>query len=134
MLADPKSKALVNNFADQWLYLRNLKNINPDFETFPDFDDNLRQAMKQETDLFFGSIIREDRSVLDLLTANYTFVNERLARHYGIPDIYGTDFRRVTLTDRPPLRPAGPGQHSDGDVVCRRALRRCSAASGFSPT
>ncbi len=96
-----KSKALVDNFADQWLYLRNLKNINPDFETFPDFDDNLRQAMKEETDLFFGSIIHEDRSVIDLLTANYTFINERLARHYGIPDIYGTDFRRVTLTTIP---------------------------------
>ena len=99
MLADPRSKALVDNFSGQWLYLRNLKNINPDFETFPDFDDNLRQAMKKETDLFFGSIIREDRSVLELLTANYTFINERLARHYGIPNIYGTDFRRVTLTD-----------------------------------
>ena len=99
MLADPKSKALVDNFADQWLYLRNLKNINPDFETFPDFDDNLRQAMQQETDLFFGNIIREDRSVMDLLNANYTFINERLARHYGIPNIYGTDFRRVTITD-----------------------------------
>jgi hypothetical protein len=99
MLADPKSRALVDNFADQWLYLRNLKNINPDFETFPDFDDNLRRAMKQETDLFFTSIIREDRSVLDLLNSNYTFINERLARHYGIPNIYGTDFRRVTLTD-----------------------------------
>jgi mono/diheme cytochrome c family protein len=99
MLADPKSKALVDNFADQWLYLRNLKNINPDFETFPDFDDNLRQAMKQETDLFFANIIHEDHSVLDLLDANYTFINERLAHHYGIPNIYGTDFRRVTLTD-----------------------------------
>ena len=99
MLADPKSKALVDNFAGQWLYLRNLKNINPDFETFPDFDDNLRQAMKKETDLFFTSIIREDRSVMDLLNADYTFINERLARHYGIPNIYGTDFRRVTLTD-----------------------------------
>jgi len=99
MLADPRSKSLVDNFADQWLYLRNLKNINPDFETFPDFDDNLRRAMKQETDLFFTSIIQEDHSVLDLLNANYTFINERLARHYGIPGIYGTDFRRVTLTD-----------------------------------
>ena len=99
MLADPKSKALVDNFADQWLYLRNLKNINPDFETFPDFDDNLRQSMKQETDLFFDNLIREDRSIIDLLDANYTFINERLARHYGIPNVYGTDFRRVTLTD-----------------------------------
>ncbi len=99
MLADPKSKALVDNFADQWLYLRNLKNINPDFETFPDFDDNLRQAMKQETDLFLDNIIREDRSIMDLIDANYTFINERLARHYGIPNIYGSDFRRVTITD-----------------------------------
>ena len=99
MLADPKSNALVDNFADQWLYLRNLKNINPDFETFPDFDDNLRQAMKQETDLFIGNIIREDRSVMDLINANYTFINERLARHYGIPNIYGSDFRRVTIAD-----------------------------------
>lgn len=99
MLADPRSKALVDNFADQWLYLRNLKNINPDFETFPDFDDNLRQAMKQETDLFFGNLIREDRGIMDLIDANYTFINERLARHYGIPNVYGTDFRRVTLTD-----------------------------------
>jgi cytochrome c5 len=99
MLADPKSKALVDNFADQWLYLRNLKNINPDFETFPDFDDNLRQAMRHETDLFFSNLIHEDRSVIDLLDANYTFINERLARHYGIPNIYGTDFRRVELAD-----------------------------------
>ncbi len=99
MLADPKSKALVDNFADQWLYLRNLKNINPDFETFPDFDDNLRQAMRHETDLFFTNLIREDRSIFDLLNANYTFINERLARHYGIPNVYGTDFRRVNITD-----------------------------------
>jgi Protein of unknown function (DUF1592)/Protein of unknown function (DUF1588)/Protein of unknown function (DUF1585)/Protein of unknown function (DUF1587)/Protein of unknown function (DUF1595) len=99
MLADPKSEALVDNFADQWLYLRNLKNINPDFETFPDFDDNLRQSMKKETDLFFSDLIREDHSITNLLDANYTFINERLARHYGIPNVYGTDFRRVTLTD-----------------------------------
>ena len=99
MLADPKARALVDNFADQWLYLRNLKNINPDFETFPDFDDNLRQSMRRETELFFGNIIREDHSILDLLNADYTFINERLAHHYGIPNIYGTDFRRVTLTD-----------------------------------
>ena len=99
MLADPRAQTLVTNFADQWLYLRNLKNIQPDFQTFPDFDDNLRQAMKRETELFFGSIITENRSVMDLLNANYTFVNERLARHYGIPNVYGTDFRRVTVTD-----------------------------------
>jgi mono/diheme cytochrome c family protein len=99
MLTDKRSETLVTNFADQWLYLRNLKNIQPDFQTFPDFDDNLRQAMKRETELFFGSIISENRSVLDLLNADYTFVNERLARHYGIPNVYGTDFRRVAITD-----------------------------------
>jgi len=99
MLADSRSKALIDNFAGQWLYLRNLKTINPDFETFPDFDDNLRQAMKRETELFIESIMREDRSVMDLLNANYTFLNERLARHYGIPGIYGTDFRRVTIKE-----------------------------------
>jgi hypothetical protein len=99
MLADPKSEALVENFAGQWLYLRNLKNINPDFETFPDFDDNLRQAMRRETELFFESIMREDRPVMDLMNADYTFVNERLARHYGIPGIYGADFRRVKIAD-----------------------------------
>jgi len=99
MLADPRAETLVTNFADQWLYLRNLKNIQPDFQTFPDYDDNLRQAMKRETELFFGSIINENRSVMDLLNADYTFVNERLARHYGIPNVYGTDFRRVTITD-----------------------------------
>ncbi len=99
MLADPKAQALVNNFADQWLYLRNLRSIVPNSLTFPDFDDNLRQAFQRETELFFASVLREDRSVLDLMTANYTFVNERLARHYGIPNIYGSHFRRVTITD-----------------------------------
>jgi hypothetical protein len=99
MVADRRSKALVDNFAAQWLYLRNLKNTNPEVELFPDFDDNLRQAMRQETELFFDSIIREDRSILDLFDANYTFLNERLARHYGISGIYGSHFRRVTLND-----------------------------------
>ena len=99
MLADARSKALIANFAEQWLHLRNLKNSVPDLEAFPDFDDNLRQAMKEETTLFFDSIVREDRSVVDLLNADYTFVNERLARHYGIPNMYGSQFRRVTVTD-----------------------------------
>jgi hypothetical protein len=97
MLADARSIALVNNFADQWLYLRNLSSTNPDMRLFPDFDDNLRQAFRKETELFFESIMREDRSVLDLLRANYTFVNERLAKHYGIPNVYGSRFRRVTF-------------------------------------
>jgi hypothetical protein len=99
MLADSRSEALVTNFAEQWLHLRNLKNSAPDLEAFPDFDDNLRQAMKEETSLFFDSIVHEDRSVVDLLNADYTFVNERLARHYGIPNVYGSQFRRVKVTD-----------------------------------
>ncbi|HSP70258.1 MAG TPA: DUF1592 domain-containing protein [Bryobacteraceae bacterium] len=99
MVADPRAQALADNFAEQWLFLRNLKNASPNLDAFPDFDDNLRQAMRQETKLFFDSILREDRSVLDLLNANYTFVNERLARHYGMPNIYGSQFRRVPVTD-----------------------------------
>jgi len=104
MLADPRSKELVSNFAGQWLYLRNLQSLVPAMEEFPDFDDNLRQAMRRETELFFDSIVREDRNVLDLLTADYTFVNERLAKHYGIADIYGSQFRRVTLDADSPRR------------------------------
>jgi Protein of unknown function (DUF1592)/Protein of unknown function (DUF1588)/Protein of unknown function (DUF1585)/Protein of unknown function (DUF1587)/Protein of unknown function (DUF1595) len=99
MLADSRSRALVTNFAAQWLRLRNLDSITPDMRVFPDFDDNLRQAMREETELFFESILREDRSALDLLRANYTYVNERLAKHYGIPHIYGTRFRRVDLDE-----------------------------------
>jgi hypothetical protein len=99
MLADPKSDALVSNFAGQWLQLRNLRTLLPNSDEFPDFDDNLRQALQRETELFFGSVIREDRNVLDLMTADYTFVNERLARHYGMPGIYGSQFRRVMVTD-----------------------------------
>jgi hypothetical protein len=97
MLADPRSEALVANVAGQWLNLRGLQTQAPVVMAFPDFDDNLRQAFRRETELFFASIVREDRSVLDLLTADYTFVNERLARHYGIPNVYGSQFRRVTL-------------------------------------
>ncbi len=95
MLADDRSRALVNNFAEQWLYLRNLASMTPDMRQFPDFDDNLRQAFRKETELFFESIMREDRSVLDLIRAKYTFVNERLAKHYGIPNVYGSRFRRI---------------------------------------
>jgi hypothetical protein len=99
MLADSRSRTLVSNFASQWLHLRNLASITPDMRLFPDFDDNLRQAFRQETELFFESILREDRSALDLLSANYTFVNERLAKHYGIPHVYGSRFRRITLDE-----------------------------------
>jgi hypothetical protein len=97
MLADPRSEALVGNFGAQLLYLRNLKATSPDGVFYPDWDDELRQSFQRETELFFESIIREDRNVVDLLTADYTFLNERLARHYGIPNIYGAHFRRVAL-------------------------------------
>jgi len=97
MLADPKSAAFVSNFAGQWLYLRNVQSTLPDRRLFPDFNENLRRAFRRETELFFESILREDRSVLDFLDADYTFVNERLARHYGIPNVYGDRFRRVAL-------------------------------------
>jgi len=97
MLADSRSDTLIADFAEQWLFLRNLKSSAPNLDTFPDFDDNLRQAMKEETELFFSSIVHEDRNVLDLLNADYTFVNERLARHYGIPGVYGSQFRRIAV-------------------------------------
>jgi len=99
MLADQRSEALVENFAGQWLYLRNLKTKGGAVEEFPDFDDNLRRSFRTETEMFFDSIMREDRSVLDLLTADYTFVNERLAQHYGMTGIYGSHFRRVRHID-----------------------------------
>jgi hypothetical protein len=97
MLADPKSRSLVTNFAFQWLKVRGIDDIDPDAVQFPNWDDSLREAFKREMELFLDSIIREDRSVVDLLTANYTFVNERLALHYGIPSVRGDRFRRVTL-------------------------------------
>ena len=97
MLADPRSEAMVNNFAAQWLYLRNLKATSPVATSYPDWDDSLRQAFRRETEMLFENVMHEDRSVLDFLTADYTFVNDRLARHYGIPNVYGSQFRRVTL-------------------------------------
>jgi hypothetical protein len=99
MLADQRSRALVANFAGQWLYLRNLRLAAPNASVFPGFDDNLRQAFQQETELFLNDQMRSDRSVLELLTANYTFVNERLAEHYGLPNVYGSHFRKVTFSD-----------------------------------
>jgi hypothetical protein len=97
MLASPRSEALVSNFTGQWLNVRGMRDVAPIAAIYPDFDDTLRVAFQREAELFFASIVREDRSVLDLLTADYTFVNERLARHYGIPNVYGSQFRRVEL-------------------------------------
>ena len=99
MVADSKSSAWIQNFFAQWFSLRDLQNVAPDPATFPDFDDNLREAFLRETELFVDSQVRDDRPATELLTANYTFLNERLARFYGVPHIYGTRFRRVELTD-----------------------------------
>ena len=97
MLADPRSSSLVENFAAQWLHLRNLESFTPDLRLFPDFDDNLREAFRRETELHFEALLREDRVVLDLIKTDHTFLNERLAKHYGIPNVYGSRFRRVAL-------------------------------------
>ena len=97
MLADPRSISLVENFAAQWLHLRNLESFTPDLRLFPDFDDNLRDAFRRETELHFEALLREDRTVLDLIKTDHTFLNERLAKHYGIPNVYGSRFRRVAL-------------------------------------
>ena len=97
MLKDPRAEALAVNFAGQWLNLRGLQSVGPLPMLYPNFDDPLRQSMRREVELLFDSIVREDRSVADLLDADYTFVNERLAKHYGIPNVYGSQFRRVTL-------------------------------------
>jgi len=112
MLADARSRALIENFAGQWLYLRNLPASTPNLDMFPDFDDGLRQDMRRETELFFGSVIHQDRSVLTLLNADYTYLNERLARHYGIPNVYGSHFRRVALGDQAGIRGGLLGQGS----------------------
>jgi mono/diheme cytochrome c family protein len=99
MIADPKADSFIRNFSGQWLHTRNLRTVTPNHDEFPDFDDTLRDAFQNEAELFFESIVRGDRSALELLTADYTFVNERLAKHYGIPYVYGSQFRRVTLTN-----------------------------------
>ena len=102
MLADPRAESLATNFAGQWLHLRNLAAAHPNLRRYPDFDDNLRRAFRRETELLFASVVREDRNVLDLLRADYTFLNERLARHYDIPNVYGDHFRRVALAPGSP--------------------------------
>ena len=99
MLADERSQTFVNNFSAQWLYLRNVPTVVPNQRLFPDFEESLRRAFRQETELLLDSVLREERSVLELLNADYTFVNERLARHYGMPNISGSHFRRVAISD-----------------------------------
>ncbi len=110
MLADPRSQSLVKNFAGQWLFLRNIAGIQPDTTAFPNFDENLREAIAKETELLLESTMREDRSVADLLKTDYTFVNQRLAEHYGIKGIYGNEFRRIAVND--PRRQGLLGQAS----------------------
>lgn len=112
MLQDERARALGANFAGQWLYVRNLRSLAPDADVFPDFDHNLREALQRETELLFESVVLEDRSVVTLLDADYTFVNERLARHYRMPNVYGTQFRRVPVTD-----PARRGLLGHGSVL-----------------
>jgi hypothetical protein len=99
LLADAKSDALVSNFAGQWLYVRALAQQKPDPDIFPEFDESLRQSFQKETELLFQNILREDRGIMELLDAKYTFVNQRLAEHYGIPNVYGSQFRKIELTD-----------------------------------
>jgi hypothetical protein len=124
LLADSRSDALVENFVGQWLQLRNLESrVKPDFLLFPDFDDNLRKGFRRETELLFANVLREDRPVHELITANYTFMNERLARHYGVPNVYGARFRKVDLTD-----PHRYGLFGHGSL-----LALTSAASRTSP-
>lgn len=124
MLADSRSFNLASNFAGQWLRLRNLEAVTPNARLYPDFDDNLRQAFRAETEMFFDSVLREDRSVVDLLSADYTFLNERLAKHYGIPNIYGSRFRRVSL---------GPGSKRGGLLRHGSILSVTSYATRTSP-
>ena len=128
MLADPRAETLTTNFASQWLHLRNLDAVTPDARAFPDFDDNLRQGFRAETQLLFGSVVEEDRSVTDLLTADYTFLNERVATHYGVPGIYGDHFRRVAL---PPGSPrAGVLGHGSILTVTSYATRTSPVLRG----
>ena len=124
LLSDPRSSSLVNNFANQWLYLRNLDSFTPNARLFPDFDDNLRQAFKKETELFFESVLREDGRAIDLIRADYTFLNERLAKHYQIPHVYGSRFRRVSLT---------PDSHRGGLLRHGSILTVTSYATRTSP-
>ena len=128
MLADERSRSLATNFAGQWLYLRNLESVTPDMRLFPDFDDNLRQSMRRETELFVESIVREDRSVLELIDVDYTYLNERLAKHYGIPHVYGSRFRRVDLDEH--SRRGGLLRHASILTVTSYATRTSPVLRG----
>ena len=120
MLRDERSNALISNVFNSWLFLRNVRNLSPDPQVFPDFDDPLRVAFLRETELFLESQLREDRGALELLTANYTFVNERLARHYGMAGVNGSDFRRVTLDIDSPRR----GLLGQGSILAVTSYRQ----------
>ncbi|MCX6881740.1 MAG: DUF1592 domain-containing protein [Verrucomicrobia bacterium] len=128
MLADPRARSLATNFADQWLYLRNLDSLSPDARLFPDFDDNLRQAFRQETILFFESILEGDQSVLRLLKSDYTFLNDRLAKHYGITGIQGSHFRKVAL--KPDSKRGGLLRHGSILSVTSYATRTSPVIRG----
>jgi cytochrome c5 len=117
MIADPRADSFMNAFTGQWLQLRNLDKVTPDVLLFPDFDDNVRQALRRETELLFASIVRENRSATTLLDADYTFLNERLARHYGIPNVYGSHFRRVPIAD-----PNRRGLLGQGSILAMTAV------------
>uniref|UniRef100_UPI0039C9F691 DUF1592 domain-containing protein n=1 Tax=Horticoccus sp. 23ND18S-11 TaxID=3391832 RepID=UPI0039C9F691 len=130
MLADERSRSLVTNFASQWLYLRNLEIVTPDLRRFPNFDDNLRQAFRRETELFVESVLREDRSIADLLSADYTFLNERLAKHYGIPHVYGSHFRRVSFTGDTARQRGGLLRHGSILTVTSYATRTSPVIRG----
>ncbi len=136
MIADNRSSQLISNFVGQWLQLRNLDAAAPVADIFPDFDDNLRDDFRKEVELLFARVVREDRSVRELLDANYTFLNERLARHYGIPGVYGSQFRMVELPAgvRCAARHPRQGRDPDDHVERPTALRRSVAASGWTST
>ena len=99
MLQDPRSKALVENFTGQWLQLRKIRELEPDVFLFPNYDENLKEGFQRETELFLEAMVRENHPLMELLSADFTFMNERLARHYGVPNVRGDQFRRVTLSD-----------------------------------
>ena len=123
MVADPRSSALVENFAGQWLQIRNLSGVTPDPVKFPSFDESLRTAMKRETELFFGAVMKEDRSIFELIDSDFTYLNDRLARHYGIDGVRGPGFRRVSLAK-------GSGR---GGVLTHASILTITSAAGWAP-